>query len=113
MENKEQNKFYCPMKCEGGKVYDHPGNCPVCNMHLVPIEEQSKGDHSHSPAKGNYHHVHDHEHQEAKAGGKSGGKYYCPMHCPGIFLFQVHPAYRAIPVAMMVLLPPGISPGLS
>ena len=28
--------FYCPMHCEGNKTYDHPGNCPVCGMDLVP-----------------------------------------------------------------------------
>lgn len=27
-------KYYCPMKCEGEKTYDHPGNCPVCGMKL-------------------------------------------------------------------------------
>lgn len=27
--------FYCPMRCEGDKTYDHPGHCPVCGMDLV------------------------------------------------------------------------------
>ena len=27
-------KYYCPMHCEGEKVYDKPGNCPVCGMNL-------------------------------------------------------------------------------
>lgn len=27
--------YYCPMRCEGNKTYDRPGNCPVCNMKLV------------------------------------------------------------------------------
>lgn len=31
--------FYCPMHCEGDKVYDESGNCPVCGMDLV--EERS------------------------------------------------------------------------
>ena len=31
--------FYCPMRCEGDKTYDEPGNCPVCGMDLV--EEQN------------------------------------------------------------------------
>lgn len=35
----ENLKYYCPMHCEGDKVYDKPGNCPVCNMHLVPVSE--------------------------------------------------------------------------
>ena len=33
------SKYYCPMKCEGEKVYDQPGNCPVCHMKLVPVKE--------------------------------------------------------------------------
>ncbi len=28
-------RYYCPMKCEGEKTYDQPGNCPVCGMKLV------------------------------------------------------------------------------
>ncbi len=31
--------FYCPMRCEGDKTYDKPGDCPVCGMDLV--EEQN------------------------------------------------------------------------
>ncbi|WP_235297621.1 heavy metal translocating P-type ATPase [Portibacter marinus] len=27
--------YYCPMHCEGDKVYDEPGDCPVCGMDLV------------------------------------------------------------------------------
>lgn len=27
--------FYCPMHCEGDKIYDQPGDCPVCGMDLV------------------------------------------------------------------------------
>jgi cation transport ATPase len=81
-----KSDYYCPMKCEGVKTYDQPGDCPVCNMHLVRVDEQNK-EHRHSQAKGNHHHdhqhVHGHEHHEAKAEGKSGGKYYCPMHCEG------------------------------
>ena len=33
-------KYFCPMKCEGDKVYDQPGDCPVCNMHLVPVDKK-------------------------------------------------------------------------
>jgi P-type Cu+ transporter len=32
-------KYYCPMHCEGNKVYDKPGNCPVCGMNLEKIPE--------------------------------------------------------------------------
>ena len=33
----QAGKYYCPMKCEGEKTYSAPGNCPVCNMKLVPV----------------------------------------------------------------------------
>src|SRR5690606_41632950 len=29
--------YYCPMHCEGNKTYNKPGDCPVCNMHLIPV----------------------------------------------------------------------------
>ncbi len=32
------DRYYCPMRCEGDKVYDHPGDCPVCGMHLLKEE---------------------------------------------------------------------------
>jgi heavy metal translocating P-type ATPase len=28
-------KYYCPMHCEGEKIYAKPGDCPVCGMDLV------------------------------------------------------------------------------
>ena len=30
-------QYYCPMHCEGDKLYDKPGNCPVCGMNLEKI----------------------------------------------------------------------------
>lgn len=27
--------YYCPMHCEGDKIYDKPGYCPVCGMDLL------------------------------------------------------------------------------
>ena len=79
-------KYFCPMKCEGEKTYDQPGRCPVCNMYLVPVAEQIKED-GHSHAKANHQHdhkhLHNHDQNDAKAGGKSNGNYYCPMHCEG------------------------------
>ena len=45
-ENKVQSgsaiKYSCPMKCEGLKTYDQPGNCPVCNMKLVPVDTKNQ-----------------------------------------------------------------------
>ncbi len=34
-------KYYCPMHCEGGKVYEKAGDCPVCGMDLVKAPELS------------------------------------------------------------------------
>lgn len=28
-------KYYCPMHCEGDKMYDKEGSCPVCGMDLI------------------------------------------------------------------------------
>ena len=67
--------FFCPMKCEGNKVYDEQGNCAVCNMKLVPIKDKH---HSHNDH-------HDHKKHAEHDGHKSAlaGIYYCPMHCEG------------------------------
>ena len=32
--------YYCPMHCEGDKVYDEFGDCPVCGMDLVAMEQE-------------------------------------------------------------------------
>jgi Cu+-exporting ATPase len=36
---KSAGKYYCPMHCEGDKVYDKAGDCPVCGMDLVKAPE--------------------------------------------------------------------------
>ncbi|HKX87310.1 MAG TPA: heavy metal translocating P-type ATPase [Flavobacterium sp.] len=36
-------KYYCPMHCEGEKVYDKAGDCPVCGMDLVKAPELTVG----------------------------------------------------------------------
>ena len=36
----QPGKYYCPMQCEGDKVYDKPGDCPVCGMDLVKEPSQ-------------------------------------------------------------------------
>lgn len=42
--NNSNGKYYCPMHCEGDKMYDKPGDCPVCGMSLekVPSDETQK-----------------------------------------------------------------------
>ena len=34
-----QGKYYCPMFCEGEKLYDKVGDCPICGMDLVKTPE--------------------------------------------------------------------------
>ncbi|UBM59933.1 hypothetical protein LAG90_04630 [Marinilongibacter aquaticus] len=33
----EKVAYACPMACEGDKVYDEPGKCPVCEMDLEKV----------------------------------------------------------------------------
>ncbi|MDM1294019.1 copper-translocating P-type ATPase [Sphingobacterium sp. N143] len=39
MNANSTGKYYCPMHCEGDKLYDKAGNCPVCGMNLEKIPE--------------------------------------------------------------------------
>ena len=103
--------YYCPMKCEGEKVYDKPGDCPVCNMHLVPVNGQATvaaGGHRAMDTQDMHekheHHKHE-EHQHDHAGkpqARGGGKYYCPMRCEGD---KVYEQPGDCPVCGMHLLP--------
>ena len=34
-ETAAQKEYYCPMKCEGDKMYAEQEGCPVCGMDLV------------------------------------------------------------------------------
>lgn len=83
-ENFKDNigKHYCPMFCEGDKVYDEKGDCPVCHMHLEEITEDlvknSVSQHSHQ-----HNHSHAHHHEVPKLTDDMAGKYYCPMYCEG------------------------------
>jgi len=74
-----KDEFYCPMKCEGDKTYNQPGNCPVCNMHLVSVEDNNKQDkHVHKGIEP----VHGTGTTPQKVGSiaKSNTVYTCPMH---------------------------------
>ncbi len=66
--------YYCPMECEGDKVYFQQGKrCPVCNMFLVPIEEKLSKDPNFKPA---------YSKTNLPENFKDNiGKYYCPMFC--------------------------------
>lgn len=66
--------YYCPMECEGDKVYFQQGKrCPVCNMFLVPIEEKLAKDPNYKPT---YSSINLPENFKDHI-----GKYYCPMFC--------------------------------
>ncbi|MDR2235769.1 MAG: heavy metal translocating P-type ATPase [Chryseobacterium sp.] len=68
--------YYCPMECEGEKVYFKQGErCPVCNMYLVPIEEKHAKDPNHKPTYSAMH--------LPESFKDNIGKYYCPMFCEG------------------------------
>ncbi len=34
--------YQCPMKCEGDKVYEVAGKCPVCKMELAMLDETTE-----------------------------------------------------------------------
>ncbi|UKB85909.1 heavy metal translocating P-type ATPase [Chryseobacterium sp. MEBOG06] len=66
--------YYCPMECEGEKLYFKQGErCPICNMYLVPIEEKLAKDPGYKPT---YSSTHLPENFKDNI-----GKYYCPMFC--------------------------------
>ena len=72
-------KYICPMKCEGTKVYDKPGDCPVCNMHLVPVDGNIKHDkHVHKAAHPAY--VIKTPPNKELSFTKGTTVYTCPMH---------------------------------
>ncbi len=37
----DEGNYYCPMHCDGDKMYDKPGNCPVCGMNLEKVPSAS------------------------------------------------------------------------
>ena len=84
--------YYCPMECEGEKVYFTQGKrCPTCNMFLVPIEERA--DYQNKPqtfSKTNLP-----ENFEDKL-----GDYFCPMFCESD---KTYPSDVGCPVCHMHL----------
>ncbi|MGN5954432.1 heavy metal translocating P-type ATPase [Sphingobacterium lactis] len=89
-EISESGQYICPMFCEGkDKIYHEPGRCPVCNMHLRPVEKVDFDAPSHQ------------QHAEApKPTAKNAGKYYCPMMCEGD---KVYDKFGSCPVCGMNL----------
>jgi Cu2+-exporting ATPase len=85
--------YYCPMECEGEKVYFQQGKrCPVCNMYLVPIEEKHAKDPNFKPA---------YSQTNLPENFKDNiGKYYCPMFCESD---KIYPEKGDCPVCNMHL----------
>jgi len=70
--------YYCPMECEGDKVYFTQGKrCPICNMYCVPIEEKQSA-FGNQPSAENKHKTINHQ-----PSTNNEGNYYCPMFCEG------------------------------
>lgn len=83
MDHSSLKQFACPMHCEGDKVYQKPGVCPVCNMHLVPVDETGTKKKV-SPDSDKHDHAHDHSHLDhTSQHAATSGKYYCSMRCEG------------------------------
>jgi len=74
-------EYYCPMFCEGEKIYEEKGDCPVCHMHLeeitqeLVVQSEAGSKNPENLKTGNA------EHEISSA--KNAGKYYCPMFCEG------------------------------
>lgn len=84
--------YYCPMECEGEKVYFTPGKrCPTCNMLLVPIEERA--DYQNKPQT--FSKTSLPENFEEKI-----GEYFCPMFCESD---KTYPSDVGCPVCHMHL----------
>src|SRR5438128_1516003 len=74
-QTKTTGSYYCPMRCEGDKVYDAPGDCPVCGMHLVSDDAHAQNNVTGKPKLVAL--------PSIKRKGESMGQYYCPMLCEG------------------------------
>ncbi len=101
-------KFYCPMFCEGDKVYDSDTGCPVCHMHLEEITEDLL-----AGSKEKQHHLHTTSETPGFSKNfmaENAGKYYCPMLCEGD---KVYDSNVGCPVCGMDLVKIPGKPGAS
>ncbi len=51
--------YQCPMKCEGDKTYDSPGQCPACKMDLTEVKAEGEAE--------------EHEHEEGEESEEQEG----------------------------------------
>ena len=80
--------YFCPMECEGEKLYFKQGKCPVCGMFLAPIEEREE---IREKAKST---------ENQKVNLDKIGEFYCPMFCEGD---KTYPKNTGCPVCGMDL----------
>ena len=80
--------YFCPMECEGEKLYFKQGKCPVCGMYLAPIEEREE---IREKAKST---------ENQKVNLDKIGEFYCPMFCEGD---KTYPKNTGCPVCGMDL----------
>ena len=80
--------YFCPMECEGEKLYFKQGKCPVCGMFLAPIEEREE---IREKAKNT---------ENQKVNLDKIGEFYCPMFCEGD---KTYPKNTGCPICGMDL----------
>ena len=80
--------YFCPMECEGEKLYFKQGKCPVCGMYLAPVEEREE---IREKAKST---------ENQKVNLDKIGEFYCPMFCEGD---KTYPKNTGCPVCGMDL----------
>lgn len=68
----EQQLYHCPM--HPSVIQDHPGECPICGMDLVPVADHGAPGEKAVAGHGG------HDHGAAPAGDPDGD-YACPMKC--------------------------------
>ena len=80
--------YFCPMECEGEKLYFKQGKCPVCGMYLAPLEEHEE--------------IREKEKltENQKVNLDKIGEFYCPMFCEGD---KTYPKNTGCPVCGMDL----------
>lgn len=84
--------YFCPMECEGEKVYFQQGKrCPTCNMYLVPIEERE--DYKNKPQTFSKTNLPENFKEKI-------GEYFCPMFCESD---KTYPSDVGCPVCHMHL----------
>lgn len=89
LQDSPSGQYICPMYCEGhDRIYHEKKRCPVCNMHLVPVESLDSAS-LQTPV-----------HHTKMANPSNAGKYYCPMMCEGD---KVYNTFGSCPVCGMNL----------